>query len=680
MFTVVICGKQLIDDCFRKYHIYFEPFLNNDDIAFCEWDASADSLETAVPQLKELISQRKEWRAVVVNDNSVFDSEVQNRRNPFDYVGVTKKDYDFSTFEAVKCFRENEDRVMNRALGNPLTRLSIWLCGAPIRRCPPVCYDNDRERLESVDNSDKYFELLDELNLSAVDVEIDRSRERKYTLLRDSFAIRGELFNPPTSFIAIAQRIGDVEEERKRSSWVEHSEFDYSQFYMDNLYPDKLRYLIGDLAYLNDRRNESSYFNFLTALLIIASNDCPNDALRPYRVYRMETQIDAKRVKKLVSGYNAKLLATLNRIDEISKKLNEQESRPLANEEVEENFEAKIKIPIEAVNKDEREEMMAEYGEIGLAKDCPTDEVSYWEGQYRRIGKRFSRFLREPRRRVKTAAKESFRYNSTIRDDRIMRISEYQREDIQYVLNEEEHNMVSTTTTRLFNSAEYDEKIKEANRELNRKISMRMTKKNIIIVGIIAAAAFLAGFLPLLLGNTQTSKAVLVSLTVTLASIAAFLLCGLITLIAQKRVLINRFIHFNMVMSGVLNDIERGVGAFADYLSHACNVMRAFSVLECCDNPYEVKRAILKNHKRIIESKICEANEFFAGYIDTAVVDFKENVQPYDFDFTVMHSYEYTLPYSEVWRDIEFLQEGNTVAVPVDYVKAVTLTREELYD
>ena len=103
-------------------------------------------------------------------------------------------------------------------------------------------------------------------------------------------------------------------------------------------------------------------------------------------------------------------------------------------------------------------------------------------------------------------------------------------------------------------------------------------------------------------------------------------------------------------------------------------------MLECCENPYEVKRAILKNHKRIIESKICEANEFFAGYIDTAVVDLKDDVQPYDFDFTVMHPYEYALPYSEVWRDIEFLQEGNIVAVPVDYVKAITLTREELYD
>ena len=31
-------------------------------------------------------------------------------------------------------------------------------------------------------------------------------------------------------------------------------------------------------------------------------------------------------------------------------------------------------------------------------------------------------------------------------------------------------------------------------------------------------------------------------------------------------------------------------------------------------------------------------------------------------------------------KDIDFLQEGNKIVVPIDYVETFTLTREELYD
>lgn len=680
IFTVIICGKQIIDDCFHKYSIYFEPFLKNNEIAFCEWNAEADSLETAVPQLSELIASKREWRAVVVGDNSIFEKSLLDSRNPFDYVGTEKKNYEFSTFDQVMAYRAKEQALLTKALCNPLARLSIWLCGSPIRSRPPMCYENEQERVESIKNSDAYFELLSELRLSAADIEIDRSQSLKYQAIENNFALCGELFNPPVSLFAVMQRASEEEEKKSRSAWVDHSEFDYSQFYNDNLYPAKMRYLIGDVEYLSGVRNENSYFSFLTALLILASNDCPRDALRPYRVYKFETHIDADRVRKLFDSYGSKLIATMKQIDVMIQKLNEQERRPLTNEEVEENFEAVINLPIEAVSKDEREEMMAEYRDIGLARDCPTDEDTYWDRQYDRIQKRFTRFLREPKRRVSTAAQRDFKLSCFINDDRIMRIGKYQKEDIEYVLDEEEHNMVSTVTPHLFNTQEYKEKIDEASYNIKRKISMRMPRKSIIAVAGIAASSFLVGFLPLILKNIQMTKSLMVALGITLASLLILLLCGFITLIVQRRILVNRFIHFNMTMSGVLNDIERGVAAFSDYLSHACNVMRAFSVLECDENPYETKRAILIYHKNNIKSKSREVCELFAAYTDIYGLQFDEDAKAYDFDFTVMREYEYVVPYPEAGKDIEFLQEGNVVAVPVDYVKSISLTREELYD
>ena len=55
-------------------------------------------------------------------------------------------------------------------------------------------------------------------------------------------------------------------------------------------------------------------------------------------------------------------------------------------------------------------------------------------------------------------------------------------------------------------------------------------------------------------------------------------------------------------------------------------------------------------------------------------------VQPYDFDFTKMVEYQYEMPYSEIDKCIVFMQEGNEISVPVDYLESVIAEREELYD
>ena len=45
-----------------------------------------------------------------------------------------------------------------------------------------------------------------------------------------------------------------------------------------------------------------------------------------------------------------------------------------------------------------------------------------------------------------------------------------------------------------------------------------------------------------------------------------------------------------------------------------------------------------------------------------------------------MCEYQFDMPYSDVEKSIVFIQEGNEVTVPIDYLKSVTVEREELYD
>ena len=60
--------------------------------------------------------------------------------------------------------------------------------------------------------------------------------------------------------------------------------------------------------------------------------------------------------------------------------------------------------------------------------------------------------------------------------------------------------------------------------------------------------------------------------------------------------------------------------------------------------------------------------------------DYSDEVVPYDYNYTVLKRYSYEMPYSGDMKEIDFLQSGCRIEIPVDYLEAVTMRREELYD
>jgi len=680
MFTVIICDEHIINDCHNKYYIYLKPFLDNEEFAFCKWDTSGNTLNEAVPELKEIIGNKNEWRAIIVNDSSTWNFEAVNKRNPFNYVDSINNKSNFETGEQIRAFRENEDVMLEKAFTNPLMKLSVWLCGSPIESMPNICYTGYEDVIENILDEKVYREKADELNITAQEIELDRIRLKRYEKLSHTFGSDAELFNPPQKVLALAERTKDVRREIAESAWIKHMEHDYSQFYIENLYSEKLRYLICDVSYLKGKHNEAQYFNFLTVMLLLAVNESPSGVLRANRVYSLNVKIDSECVRELCNQYNSKLNATLSEISNESRRLMEKQNKPVDRDTAEFYFETGVTVPVNIESFFDEDNLMAKHNEIGLAKDCPGDEFAYWNDQYSTIEKMFVKYLREPRRAVKVAVKDKFPTMNKNEDERAARLSEFQKENVLDILNEEEQNMISTKTTHLYNTAEYKQQMEEADKVIRRGISQRMTKKKTIKVALIAALAYFFGFIPLFIGNLNNTSSFLFSLGMTGITIALFLLVGLCTLFVFKNRLVNRFKHFNYVMSGILDEIQGSLNTFSVYLSSACNVMREFSVLESTENTYEKKQNILKNHRRIILEKVKEVNELFANYIDNDTLDTKRMVQPYDFDFTIMKDYQYEMPYSEIEKSIVFMQEGNEIAVPVDYLEAVIAEREELYD
>jgi hypothetical protein len=206
-----------------------------------------------------------------------------------------------------------------------------------------------------------------------------------------------------------------------------------------------------------------------------------------------------------------------------------------------------------------------------------------------------------------------------------------------------------------------------------------MTRRKPLCTAAIALGAFLFGFTPLLLDHIKSPKTVLTALLLTGISVGLLAAIGVIFLLVVRKRLINRFIHFNKVMGGILQDIENGLQAFSRYLGHACNVMREFSVCNYRSRTIDMKRNILKKHISDIQRKIDGINDLFADCADLRRLG-NDDIRPYNFDFSQPVDYVYDIPYEDTNSEVEFIRKDNRVLVPIDYVKSITLTREELYD
>ncbi len=681
MFTVIICNSHIKEDC-NKFKSYLRPLLENGDFAFCNWYHEADNLLEAAPDLPELIKSKSEWRALIIHDSEIAELEGINKRNPFDYVGEVKVPADFGNSNEILEFRQAKREAYVRAISNPLLKLTNWLAGISMSERPVI--PAEFADLPAIDD-EEYFEILDYKDINPIDVELARLRQEKYDLLVEHFQKDGVIFKKPKELLVLSERMLNGDFKRTESVFAKHNEFRYTRFCEDNLYNPKLRYLLYDIDYLSGKRNSSIYFKFLTVILLLATKDVPVAPMRPYAVYNLRTEDDEQLVKAACAGYVKKLQATDKKIR--SSIITEQRKRdgllPVEDKVSERVFESDVKIPVRLDKKYSNSDFYADYASIGLAKDCPRDEERNWESQFYTIKKKFLRYLREPRRSVQSASETEFRQLNSIEDPRALLLTEFQKEDVQYRLEEEESNMVATHTNNIFDTDEYAERMDEADKELKRTIRQRMTRKRTIIAGLIAVGFYLFGFLPLIFSGLNNIGTLAASLIFIGVAVGAFLIVGFVELFVLRHKLKNRFKHFNFVMGGIISEIRVAMEQFSKYLSHACNVMREFSVFGFIkNNETEETRTIkvMKYHLNEINDKIEEVTNIFGSYIDSNVIDRLEEAAPYHYDFAVCKHYDYDMPYRKEQNRIEFIQRGHEIEAPIDYIKAVILEREQLYD
>lgn len=653
MFTVVIAEQEHIS-AIEEFHMFLQPFLASTQVAFCQWIPDGAALDDMVPQLRKTVNRREEWRAIVVCDEGGL-----KQQNPFNRVVYTPPQHQQgqSQEEYLDTVWQRKREAFDLAAQQPLTRLMSYLCQGP---------------LISVEKGQTYQDP----EFALYQKEAEYKQE-----LRRAITAGCELeISAPAQVLCLAKRTYVDEERALRTLWTSHVDHQYSRFYDWNLYFDKMRYLVFDILPKNHENYTFDYIRFLYGLLLLANHEVPQSSLQPRRLYILNSEDDEQRLRELFGRYEGKLAATDEVLTQQIRQLENRTRRRLSDQEAEAIFCAHVTVPVTMIREFEETDLYVDHRGLGLATDCPTSELSVWSTGHDRSRKALHRFMKQPRRAVKRAA-DDVRNLNHVDLDRVGELNRFQLEDVAEYIQTEELSMVTTPTRSLTDISDYEVQLDEAAQEVEKKIDARMTRKTTIALGALALGLFLVGFLPSILKNSGETSETMGAIWLTVGALGLLAVIGLVGLYVLRRALKRKFSQYNAAMQGLVEEVTSVTRLFSKYLSHGCNVMRGYQVLnkfQSHEDPEVGQIKVLKKHRMDILRCREELHEVFGRFLTQPPV---EPQTPYQYDFHRPVDYPYPLPHEEN-RDaqIEFVQPGHVISVPVDFVRRVTIRMEELYD
>lgn len=696
MFTVLIAEKEHIDAIQQENKLFFEPFLESKELAFCYWNPAGQSLFDSAPGLLDIVGRRKEWRAVIIN-NSAGDS--LRKQNPFDiadYSAITsltapkrqpEPDEPWDAWESdwkayYEALAREKEAIYKSAMELPLQKLTTWLCFRP-----EDYILNDVQ--EKQDVHDWAMEKIGRDDLKpSVRLELLERKQYKCELrmkenIRRAFVAENYLnVAYPAEVHCISIRTAENGFFDPDTYWNIRQESEYSAFADRNMYFDKMRFMVFDLLPRTHRNFRNDYIRFLASVLVFASNPVPGSAMQARRLYRLEAETDDTPLCTLVTSYDRKLAATSEIIDNEMERIRSEIPGELTDKAAEALFCTPKDVTVLLDETCDPEKLFADK-DYGLFFDHPENEYHKWNRNYRVSEKELAYIVKQQARSVRKSVSQ-MHLSSEISDVNISRLTPLQIDDIRDYTDAAEDEMVESTPPDLTDVSRYTERLAQAAGNVKKIISRRMTMKTTMILSAICLGLYLICFLPFLFSNNGTSK------TVTTAVILSAVMIGILAAILFISLFFMRFSVKNAVKSynntayGIMGEIRSSMKRFSGYLSATCNVRRGHAVQNYAQNnmdEYTKSLRIRKKHKEDIRKRRAYLFENYQEFFGDHSFCDETMVRPYEYDFDQKTEYAYPAPFlAGDCRQIEFISSGNLVTVPSSYVTRILVRMEGIYE
>ena len=696
MFTVLIAEKEHIDAIRQENKLFFEPFLESKELAFCYWDPSGQNLRDSVPGLLDAVGRRKDWRAVIINNCTIKSSKM---RNPFDVVdhsqiaALTAPDRQPGPEESLEDWENSwkayydaltaaKESVYQSALEKPFQKLVTWLC---FKQEDYV--HNDVQ--EKQDVQDWAMEMLGRDNLKpSFRLEL-LERDQYKRELRMKEKIRRDFLGEnylniayPAEVHCISPRAAENNYFDPDAYWTIHQDNEYSTFADRNMYFDRMRFMVFDMLAYTHRNFRTDYIRFLASVLIFISNPVPGSAMQARRLYQLEAETDDEPLCTLVTSYDRKLAATFDVIENEMEKIRGEIPGELKDETADALFCTPKDVDVLLDESCDLEKVFAEK-DYGLFFDSPEDEYHKWNRDYRTSAKALSYIAKQRSRSVRKSVNQ-MHASSEITDVNVSRLTPLQVDDVREYTNAAEDEMVASIPKDLADISEYTKRLSQESENVKETISRRMTRKTVAVLSAICLALYLVCFLPFFFANHGTVQTVTTAIILCLCMVGVLAVILLVCLFCLRSSVTNAVRSYNNTVHEIVSDIQSSMKRFSKYLSASCNVRRGHAVQRYAQknvDEYTRSLRIRKKHQEDIRKTRAHLAEGYSDYFGDRSFCDETMCRPYEYDFDQETEYAYPAPFlAGDTRQIEFISNGNFVTVPSSYITRILVRMEGIYE
>lgn len=672
MFTVIIQSKRS-SDLMKDHKFLFKPFVDDGSIAFCDWNESGTDVRSSVPDLYNIVKGKKEWRALILNTDSIYDYKgvfCPNRNNPFDYSNVDQNDM------------PHESPI-------PLIRLTHIIGGYSSALTKEFekgfeYTDDESGEKKRVKESDLTEDEIHQLSMEHYDsltsVYIEKVEDPQRVQLQESLSEKYSFTDiRPAEIILVStkKKIENNEKTKIVESWKNHLEMTSSSFWERNKYPNNCRFLYVDITNTDNSMYPKELTEFWLSVLTLATNKIAASTLQAYRLYKLYVDVSSEELSKILNLHLNKMMSAYAFVKEQLK------LRPDYSFDEEEEIVHRQTIPV-AIEKSEGKNLYMDFSRVGLCRDCPEDENVFWSNQLRQKKENLGRYLKTPRRAIdKSANRLKLKTESFIGEH--YELDKFQLADLKEYMDELELKIMSSGAENVIDKKKINESIVKLDKNVKKEISFRLRKKIAVIGGLIILAVIFCGYLPYIIQSAKISTgAVLAGLGLTLTVLALSSCGGIISLLIQRKHIVSVMKKFNDLMRGIANDVRSYANKFEDYFSDICTFMKAQSILDGINIKKEnamSNYSLLNAHKQALQTAIIRDNEWISSYgidrvdemIPTVTSFFKTEVIPKE-------NSVYYFSANKDENDIPINSTGDLVTSPYKFVEKLWVEREDIFD
>jgi hypothetical protein len=598
MFTVILLSRAARER-YRLWREIFEPFLERNDIAICDWDSgpNVESLNDAIPGLSEVIRGKGEWRLLALGtatENLQGENSV-DPENPFDYI---RNWYPESTERATAPGLSLEESPY------PLVRLSHLLLGYPEMGTntffPDLSYWDRAERKRKYESeyvAERESEGVEEdtareefraLVQTQHDVQthyhqssFSEEDERRYRNLIRKYEVR-QSAPVEVVFVAIRDPKPQRPTDELRSKWRKGERADQSRFVARNDYHPACRFVVFDLHSEDHAAYELEELKYWLSVLSISINDLPASSFQAERLYQINVKVDPKILAQTLNHHMGLLTSARERLNrEILK------PRSTVTLDVTDLLrERPVSVSFEHLS---GEHLSVPFGGYGLASDRPIREMGRWEQSYSELVSAAEQFGRKPRR-VLAKAVEGVRDSMTEPAPPPEALSKIEREELEEELSQRARQLAESTTGEILDPKRLTDLLEREHRKIRALIRERMRATTILWSSILVAVIWLLVFVPFVIGALNDGGLALTeSLLVLLGVAIALTSVGVGTLIYMRHKLVSSIQALNRALRGYVNDVKNRASAFGDFLAGLRTYMHGRALLDA-DTQLSVKR------------------------------------------------------------------------------------------